>query len=78
MVGHPLAYGVLWVKATPHNSARTGGKGFFLSRKFENRGILGVFPVFQTARMGEKTRHPAADAIVRCCLKISRALRRRG
>ena len=44
-------------------------RDFSSAESLENRGILGVFPVFQTARMGEKTRHPAADAIVRCCLK---------
>ena len=44
---------------------------FSSAESLENRGILGVFPVFHTARMGEKTRHPTADAIVRCCLKYS-------
>ena len=44
---------------------------FSSAESLENRGILGVFPVFQTARMGEKTRHPAADAIVRCALSFS-------
>ena len=43
-------------------------RDFSSAESLENRGILGVFPVFQTARMGEKTRHPAADAFVRCCL----------
>ena len=46
-----------------------GARDFFSAEPLENRGILGVFPVFQTARMGETTRHPAADAIVRCCPK---------
>ena len=45
-------------------------RDFSSAERLENRGILGVFPIFQTARMGEKTRHPAADAIVRCCLRI--------
>ena len=42
-------------------------RDFSSAESLENRGILGVFPVFQTVRMGEKTRHPAADAIVQCC-----------
>ena len=48
-------------------------RDFSSAESLENRGILGVFPVFQTARMGEKTRHPAADAIVRCCLNIEKS-----
>ena len=44
-------------------------RDFSSAESLENRGILGVFPVFQTARMRENTRHPAADAIVRCCLR---------
>ncbi|MDY4490042.1 MAG: hypothetical protein SPE19_05890, partial [Candidatus Faecousia sp.] len=46
-------------------------RDFSSAESLENRGILGVFPVFHTARMGEKTRHPAADAIVRCCLNYT-------
>ena len=48
-------------------------RDFSSAESLENRGILGVFPVFHTARMGEKTRHPAADAIVRCCLNIEKS-----
>ena len=44
-------------------------RDFPSAESLENRGILGAFPVFQTARMGEKSRHPAADAIARCCLR---------
>ena len=43
-------------------------RDFSSAESLENRGILGVFPVFQTARMGENPRHPATDPIVRCCL----------
>ena len=32
-------------------------RDFPSAESLENRGILGVFPVFQTARMGKKTRH---------------------
>ena len=48
-------------------------RDFSSAESLENRGILGVFPVFHTARMGEKARHPAADAIVRCCLNIEKS-----
>ena len=48
-------------------------RDFSSAESLENRGILGVFPVFQTVRMGEKTRHPAADAFVRCCLRFHAA-----
>ena len=34
----------------------------------ENEGILDVFPVFRTARMGQKTRYPAADDLFRVSL----------
>ena len=43
---------------------------FSSAESLENRGILGVFPVFQTARMGEKTRHPAADDLCGVALNI--------
>ena len=46
-------------------------RDFSSAESLENRGILGVFPVFQTVRMREKTRHPAADAIVRCCPRFT-------
>ena len=49
-------------------------RDFSSAESLENRGILGVFPVFQTVRMGEKTRHPAADAIVRCCPNDHKAI----
>ena len=31
----------------------------------ENGGILYVFPIFKTARMGQKIRRPAADDLFR-------------
>ena len=65
------------VKLGQHRTIRQEpvARDFSSAENLENRGILGVFPVFQTVRMREKTRHPAADAIVRCCLRIWRAVR---
>ena len=51
-------------------------RDFSSAERLENRGILVVFPVFQTVRMGETTRHPAADAFARCCLTIPRESRK--
>ena len=49
-------------------------RDFSSAESLENRGILGVFPVFQTARMGEKTRHPAADDLCGVALEFHNSL----
>ena len=43
-------------KATPHNGARRFGQCFDPSESMENAGILDVFPIFHTARLGQKIR----------------------
>ena len=43
-------------KAAPHNGARRFGQCFDTSESMENAGILDVFPIFHTARLGQKIR----------------------
>ena len=43
-------------KAAPHNGARRFGQCFDTSESMENAGILDVFPIFHTARLGKKIR----------------------
>ena len=44
------------IKAAPHNGARRFGQCFDTSESMENAGILDVFPIFHTARLGQKIR----------------------
>ena len=48
------------IREALNHSARAGGERFFPAEGSENNGILYGFPVFGTARMGEKLRCPAA------------------
>ena len=43
-------------KAAPHNGARRFGQCFDPGESMENAGILDVFPIFHTARLGQKIR----------------------
>ena len=51
-------------------SARADSKRFYFLRKFENRGILYVFPILRTALREQKVRCSAADGLFRGCLAI--------
>ena len=44
------------LRAAPHNGARRFGQCFDPSESMENAGILDVFPIFHTARLGQKIR----------------------
>ena len=57
------------VKATPHNGARRLGQCFDTSESMKNAGILDVFPIFHTARLGQKIRRSLQLPPKRCCLK---------
>ena len=57
------------VKATPHNGARRFGQCFDTSESMKNAGILDVFPIFHTARLGQKIRRSLQLPPKRCCLK---------
>ena len=43
-------------RAAPHNGARRFGQCFDTSESMENAEILDVFPIFHTARLGQKIR----------------------
>ena len=45
-----------FIRASPHNGARRFGQCFDPSESMENAGILDVFPIFHTARLGQKIR----------------------
>ena len=47
---------VEFFRAAPHNGARRFGQCFDTSESMENAGILDVFPIFHTARLGQKIR----------------------
>ena len=53
------------IREALNHSARAGGERFFPAEGSENGGILYGFPVFGTARMGDKIRCPAADELFR-------------
>ena len=57
------------LRAAPHNGARRFGQCFDPSESMENAGILDVFPIFHTARLGAKDPPKPAAPIVRCCLR---------
>ena len=44
------------ISAAPHNGARRFGQCFDTSESMKNAGILDVFPIFHTARLGQKIR----------------------
>ena len=54
-------------QATPHNGARRFGQCFDPSESMKNAGILDVFPVFHTARLGQKIRRSLQLPPKRCC-----------
>ena len=56
-----------------HRIIRQGSsaRDFVPVQSFKNEGILYVFPVFWNCRNGAKDPLRSADAIVRCCLKLS-------
>ena len=54
-------------KATPHNGARRFGQCFDTSESMKNAGILDVFPIFHTARLGQKIRRSLQLPPKRCC-----------
>ena len=54
-------------QATPHNGARRSGQCFDPSESMKNAGILDVFPVFHTARLGQKIRRSLQLPPKRCC-----------
>ena len=64
---NPLS-GVIATMEALNHSARAGGERFSPAEGSENGGILYGFPVFGTARMGEKLRCPAADELFRASL----------
>ena len=57
-------------KATPHNGARRFGQCFDPSESMENAGMLCVFPIFHTARLGPKIRRSPQLPPKRCCLSF--------
>ena len=61
--------GGCFFRATPHNGARRFGQCFDPSESMENAGILDVFPIFHTARLGQKIRRSPQLPPKRCCLK---------
>ena len=65
---HPFS-NVVPIRATPHNGARRFGQCFDTSESMKNAGILNVFPIFHTARLGQKIRRSLQLPPKRCCLK---------
>ena len=66
-----LLFGVLihdQIKATPHNSARAGGVGFFLSRKFGKQRNTWCISCFPNCADGGKDPPSGRRRFVRCCL----------
>ena len=55
------------IRATPHNSARAGGEGFFLSRKFGKQRNTWCIPCFPNCADGEKDPPSGRRRFVRCC-----------
>ena len=51
------------VRAAPHNGARRFGQCFDPSESMENAGILDVFPIFHTARLGQKIRRSPLSSL---------------
>ena len=58
--------------------ARRFGQCFDPSDIMENAGILDVFPIFHTARLGHKIRRSPQLPPKRCCLSILLPLEKRG
>ena len=61
---------IFW--AAPHNGARRFGQCFDTSECMKNAGILDVFPIFRTARLGQKIRRSPQSPPKRCCLRQQR------
>ena len=51
------------LKATPHNGVRRFGQCFDPGESMENAGILCVFPIFYTARLGQKIRRSPQSSL---------------
>ena len=47
------------------NRQELAAEDFSSAESYENGGILYVFPIFKTARIGRKIRRPAADDLFR-------------
>ena len=56
------------IRATPHNGARRFDQYFDQSKSVENGGILDVFPIFHTARLGQMVCWSPQLPPKRCCL----------
>ena len=52
---HCVSRGIFF-RAAPHNGARRFGQCFDPGESMENVGMLDVFPIFHTARLGQKIR----------------------
>ena len=57
---------IFW--AAPHNGARRFGQCFDTSECMKNAGILDVFPIFRTARLGQKIRRSPQSPL--CCVAL--------
>ena len=64
---YPKNAGCQIPQATPHNEARRFGQCFDPSESMKNAGILDVFPIFHTARLGQKIRRSLQLPPKRCC-----------
>ena len=54
---------IIFIKAAPHNGARRFGQCFDPGESMENAGILDVFPIFHTARLGQKIRRSPLSSL---------------
>ena len=61
------------LRAAPHNGARRFGQCFDPSESMENAGILDVFPIFHTARLGQKIRRSPLSSL--CGVALTQNIR---
>ena len=73
---HCVSRGIFF-RAAPHNGTRRFGQCFDPGESMENGGILDVFPIFHTARLGQKIRRSPQLPPKRCCLRFSSSAKAR-